>query len=556
MKRGFRQEKSGNSFRFPCILIHRLQEVTLDLFWKRLSRGMGMNRVSFRIAVITLFFCLVVPGLRAQIESPPLQIEADSVGYRAKIVPFIATFCAECHLGAKIKGDLHLDERGLPNHFLDPAIFGKWREVANALNSHTMPPKKARQPTSLEVAEVVDWITTQTVHAERTRKLNAVVLRRLNREEYRNTIRDLVGLDFDSSSFPQDPPAGGFDNNGSALTTSPLHVEMYLAAAREILDRALVEGILPPVVKWRFIPKVGDIDRTRLRLDQKNNPIVNGGNNRKDGKFVVVHHESWDKAVGARDFRVPIAGSYLIRVRAAGIIPMREVVVRSAETILGKRRDEENAKNPGRAKFHQEQFARDLRHFQTDPIYDYGPPRTRLALQLGPQPRTVAEFDMPATPEQAEVYEFKAHFTTESAGVSFEYAYNIPKVLENFWMQGRDGFARPEMLVEWFEIEGPIIDSWPPATHSGILFESTLRETDESLYAREVLVRFLRRAYRRPVTPDEINAKLRQYEKAKADGATLVQAIKRPLTAVLCSPNFLFLAEPKSGGVKGVITPP
>ena len=59
-----------------------------------------------------------------------------------------------------------------------------------------------------------------------------MVLRRLNRAEYANTIRDLLGVDFDPEAFPEDPPAGGFDNNGSALTRSPLHLELYYDASR------------------------------------------------------------------------------------------------------------------------------------------------------------------------------------------------------------------------------------------------------------------------------------------------------------------------------------
>lgn len=133
------------------------------------------------------------------------------------------------------------------------------------------------------MADVVDWITAQTVRVELELRERTVVLRLLNRSEYRNTIRDLVGIDFDTSGFPQDPPAGGFDNNGSALTMSPLHVEMYLAAAQQILDRALVEGEQPASIRWRFEPKAGPADRTRVRLDPKNNPLVNGNNNQQEG---------------------------------------------------------------------------------------------------------------------------------------------------------------------------------------------------------------------------------------------------------------------------------
>ena len=488
---------------------------------------------------------IVVVWLSQAIAAAP-QWQADEAGYTQTIAPFFASYCLRCHSGDKPKGDFALDAKRLPNDFLDSTVRGKWKEVVNVLNGHEMPPRKEKQPSAREVAAVVDWITAQTVRAEQARRERTVVLRRLNRVEYQNTIRDLLGVDFDASVFPQDPPAGGFDNNGSALTVSPLHLEMYLNAARTILDRALVEGDRPPSIRWRFEPKVCDIDSRRIRLDARNpHAILNGGSkNRQEGSWIVVHHHSWDNLVGARDFRVPVAGTYAIRVQAASRIPTREQVVASAAQILSKRRQEQEAKEPKRARFYQEQYQRNLDHFRTARIYDYGPARARLVLQLGPQPRTVAEFDCDGRADQPKVHEFRTRFTTEPARVTFEYAYSIPHELENFWLQKRDEFARPELLLSWFEIEGPLFDAWPPRSHRTILFDSPLRKRDERGYAREVLARFLRRAYRRPVAAAEVDSKLALFDRARKEGASFVQAIRVPLTACLVSPHFLYLVEP------------
>ncbi len=470
-------------------------------------------------------------------------VELDPIGHRQLVTPFFVTYCNKCHTGEKPQSSFGLDSTVLPIDFGDPAARSRWREVVNVLNSHEMPPEEEPQPKPEEVAVVVDWITTQTIRAELAKRERTVVLRRLNRSEYRNTIRDLIGVDFDTSGFPQDPPAGGFDNNGAALTVSPLHMELYLSAAQQILDRALVEGKRPDPIRWRFEPKVGPADRTRVRLDAKNNPIVNGNNNQQEGEWVVVHHNSWDKSIGARDFRVPTAGQYAIRIHAAGRVPERDKVVESARAILKQRQDEQDTNNPKGKEWTRKQFDQDLAHFQSDRIYDYGPPRIKLVLQLGPQPRTIAEFDVDASPERPKVYEYITRFTTESAGVSVEYAYAIPSVLENFWMQGRDNFARPELLVDWFEVEGPLCDAWPPSSHSQILFDSPQRETNQPEYARDVLTRFMRRAYRRPIIPEEVDGKLRLFTAARTE-KSFVEAIKVPLTSVLISSNFLFLAEP------------
>mgnify|MGYP003342372829 FL=1 len=131
-------------------------------------------------------------------------------------------------------------------------------------------------------------------------------------------------------------------------------------------------------------------------------------------------------------------------------------------------------------------------------MYDYGPPRVRLIQQLGSQPRTIAEFDVEESPDKPGVYEFPVRFTTDTAGVHIENVYAIPKVLENFWMQGNDKFARPELFVDWIQIEGPIFDAWPPTSHSIVLGNRTGDGGDEAKDAKEILARFMRRAWRRP----------------------------------------------------------
>ncbi len=195
-------------------------------------------------------------------------------------------------------------------------------------------------------------------------------------------------------------------------------------------------------------------------------------------------------------------------------------------------------------RWHKQAFENDWQHFETDRMYDYGPPRLRLIQDLGGQPKVIAEWDVDAPVTGPKVYEFRTRFTTEKAGLRLEYAYNIPSVLENFWFQGHDGFARPEVYLDWFEIEGPAFASWPPPSHQKLLPASPLAKSYERAYAREVLARFMRQAYRRLVKAAEIDGKLALFDRARKEKPTFVQAIKTPLTAVLASPHFLYLAEP------------
>lgn len=477
-------------------------------------------------------------------DNPAPTTIGDAAGYTKIVAPFFKDNCVRCHGEAKAKGEFRVDT--LPQNFLDVLARDKWGEVVNVLNGHQMPPKGEPQPAKEQVGAVVDWITAQMVRAEMVRRDGAVVLRRLNRDEYKNTIHDLTGVDFDVSGFPADPAAGGFDNNGKALTVSPLHMELYIDAARRILDRALVEGDQPKSIKWRFEPEEGNGDDHRITLPDKQRPIVHGGRNPKRDGLTIMHHASWDLNPNARDFALPTEGEYIIRVRAAGRVPSREDVVTSAEKILRQRRDEQDAKNPNGKKWTQQAYERDLEHFKTNRIYDYGPPRLKLIQDLGGQPRVLAEWDVDAPADAPKVYEFRARFTKQKAGLTLEYAYSIPRMLENFWMQGREEFARPEVQLDWFEIEGPVYDAWPPTSHTRILPVSQNR--DERAYAREVLSSFMRKAWRRPVSAPEIDAKLALYDRVKADKPSFVEAVKVPLIAVLASPNFLYLSEPTTPG--------
>ena len=486
--------------------------------------------------VVVAFF--VVPAAAA--DEP--KFVPDDAGFQKTVAPFLKQHCERCHGAKKAEGNLRTDQHLITN-FTDATAKDKWGEVLNALNSHEMPPEGEPQPDAKSLAAVTDWIAQQRLRAELIRRDGQVVIRRLNREEYRNTIRDLTGVDFDPSGFPQDPPAGGFDNNGQALTMSPLQTELYLDAARKILDRALVEGDRPATIRWRFQPESGNNDSNRVRYDGQN-LIVNGGNNPVEGDFKVLHHDNWDKHLNAREFRVPRDGEYVVRVCAAGKIPDRNAVVESARAALEHRRKEQDAKNPNGKRWTAEQLENDLKHFETHRMYDYGPPRLKLIQTLGGQPKTMSEFDVAAPLAKPQEYEIRGWFTPAPCGLTIEYAYRIPRELENFWFQSHDSFARPVLYVDWFEVEGPLYDAWPPTTHTRVLGKQTPTAANERAIAKETLQKFMRRAYRRPVTADEVEQKLKLFDLVRAEAPSYVQAMKTPLIAVLNSPNFLYITEP------------
>ena len=458
--------------------------------------------------------------------------------------PFIEKNCVSCHGPEKQKGKLRLDT--LAPDFKDPLVVGKWEEVIDSISNHDMPPEDEPQPSTGEINAVAAYLEGQLSQAEIAQRSTRVILRRLNRSEYDNTIRDLIGTDFEpADDFPADPPAGGFDNIGAALTMSPMQLELYYSAAREILDRALVEGEKPEAIKWRFDPEeaVGKTaDKYRVSRGESKSIIVNEGENEVKGDFTLIHHNSWNKSVNFRNFSLPADGQYIVRIRAAGFAPTRDDLLESVSGKLAEFRDEKIAKNAGQKKYADQEFERDMEHFRTSPYYDYGPPRMKLTKYLDGTPYPVDEVDVPGPAPG--VREFRTRFTTGDAGFRVENTYVVPHKPENFRHKDHDYFARPQLAIDYIEIEGPILPAWPPESHTRILHDSPLRESDETAYAREVLARFMPRAYRRPVTNGEIDARLDLFKKLRPEKPSFVEAIKVPLAAILASPHFLFLVEP------------
>ena len=166
--------------------------------------------------------------------------QPDAAGFAGVVQPFLKEHCVSCHGPKKQKGDLRLDT--LANTFLDPATVEKWKDVVNTVSSHEMPPEDERQPAAESAGQFTDWLTAELGRAEIAKRSTTTVMRRMNRAEYNNTIRDLVGVDFQPAEKFRIRRRAASDNIGEALTISPLHLELYHAARGRDLDRALFEG--------------------------------------------------------------------------------------------------------------------------------------------------------------------------------------------------------------------------------------------------------------------------------------------------------------------------
>src|SRR5207253_4094999 len=137
----------------------------------------------------------------------------------------------------------------------DDGVRGRWLAVLKRIHAGEMPPKSKPRPSEKEVQALTAWIRSKAEAAEAARRAvqGRVVLRRLNRVEYENTVRDLLGVDIELRELlPLDGSANGFDNVGEALHVSSFLMERYLEAAEKALSVAIANGPRPPFIKKRY----------------------------------------------------------------------------------------------------------------------------------------------------------------------------------------------------------------------------------------------------------------------------------------------------------------
>jgi hypothetical protein len=186
------------------------------------------------------------------VSQQPGPTEPAAVDFAAEVRPVLAEFCFRCHGPDRQKGDIRLDT-------FDPDLVRgpdaeAWHAVLDMIEGAEMPPEDEPQPGDAARRRVVDWLRAELERAAQVRR-GAVrtVLRRLNKQQYTNTLQDLLGVVADfGRPLPDDGKSRlGFGNSGEVLQASPLHIETWQASARRALEAAIVVGDRPPVTRYR-----------------------------------------------------------------------------------------------------------------------------------------------------------------------------------------------------------------------------------------------------------------------------------------------------------------
>lgn len=216
---------------------------------------------------------------------------------------FAEQFCLECHTAENAEGDLSLDVliTDDTNSESSPALIKTWGKVVTALRSGHMPPGDAKQPPESQRRSAIDSIEQQRLSliCNADPDPGRVTIRRLTRVEYQNTIRDLVGVEFNATEdFPADDVGYGFDNIGDVLSMPPILLERYLSAAERVLDKAIVSN---PTVKTEHVHFAPETFRQAPEPEDD-----------EDLDWLTMHGELFI------EYNAPHDGRYRLVFRAAG----------------------------------------------------------------------------------------------------------------------------------------------------------------------------------------------------------------------------------------------
>ena len=418
----------------------------------------------------------------AKVVAPPSA--ADKV-LADKINPFLTKHCNSCHNSDKQSGGVPLDI------YADGAAARKdrktWENVVRVVSNGEMPPKKKPQPSSLEKAEFLTLVDESfiKVNCVGPKDPGRVTLRRLNRAEYNNTVRDLCGVTFrPAEDFPSDDVGYGFDNIGDVLSLPPILLEKYLTAADAVLEAAVVPQ--------------GTVLSSKQKFGPQNLIVVPRSARSRAPKERILF--TGEGTASMLKFHFAASGEYVVRVKASG-------------TAEG------------------------------------GQP---AKLQLLIDDKAVQTFDAAGEAEKPVVLEAKRFVDHGERKVTVAFVNpSDPKTL------AADSTGRT-LRVESIEVEGPLNGAQKPLPDSTKLILVAIPATPDAdrACAKTVLAEFARRAYRRPVTPGEVERLMKLYDLAAADGDRFDRAILLPLKAVLVSPNFLFRveADPLPGQDSRVLT--
>ena len=398
------------------------------------------------------------------------------------------TYCIGCHNSRAKVGGLALDTLDL-KAAADSAEI--WEKALRKLRGHLMPPPGSPQPAQKDVDSFVGWMENTLDARAGAPKAGHVPIQRLNRTEYAASVNALVGVDLKATDvLPQDGQVDGFDNIAAALTVSPAFLSQYISAARQVAKLAIGDPN-PRVASTKYAIAANSNPDVPLPLGTRGG-IGFKHNFPTDGEYRVT----------INDLGVGIYASTLENQSTLVIMIDGKTVFR--QTIGGPEDWQLHSHGPkGRAQI--------MERFSKIPVQ----------VEAGTHDVVVAFID-------------RSH--VESPHNIADPFFDVLTLSCSCAPPGRRN-----KLVDGVVISGPFNPKGISRTPSrDLIFVCDPNTTGEPSCARQITENLAHRAFRRPVTADEVTRLTQFYDAARKGGGAFDQGIEQVVAAVLASPNFLY----------------
>jgi hypothetical protein len=406
------------------------------------------------------------------------------------------TYCISCHNTRAKTGGLALDGLDLQAAANSAEV---WEKTLRKLRGHLMPPPGSPQPAQKDVDAFVSWMENALDTGAKGSKAGHVPIQRLNRTEYVATVKALVGVELKATDvLPQDGQIDGFDNIASALTVSPAFIAQYITAARQVAKLA-VGNPNPTAAGTKYSIAAHSNPEVPLPLGTRGG-IGFRHNFPADGEYRFTIN---DLAVG--HYVSTLENQSTLVIMIDGKVVSRQTIGGPDDWLL-------HAKGPrGRAQI--------MERFQKIPVQ----------VEAGTRDVVVAFIDRSQVESPHNIADPFFEVLTLSCSCA-----PIP---------------RRNKLVDGVVVAGPFDPRGVSRTLSrDLLFVCDPNAAGESRCARQITENLAHRAFRRPVTADEVTRLMQFYDAARKSGRNFDQGIEQMMAAVLASPNFLYR------GISGVPT--
>jgi hypothetical protein len=428
---------------------------------------------------------------------------ADAQEFKQTLNKFFMLYCNDCHTDGADEGGLSLDKLG--GDLSDAATFARWERIYDRVRDGEMPPEDEAQPSDPHRSAFARILGESLTKADAAAK--GTVLRRLNRREYQNTLNDLFGTSLDlESMLPNDARSHEFDNVGESLGVSMTHLQRYIEAAGLVFDAAVAkttEAPQPRLIECNY--RESEVERVLGKSVKR----------LKDGALVRFSPSGLSGG-HLREGGTRKAGQYRVRVTGYAYQSDTPVVVNVSGTSYKAGADK--------------------------PLFGF------FAFPLG-KPTT---FEVVTWIDQGYMLRINP------------YGIRDPDERERTDVNTYNG---PGFALLSATIEGPLVHEFPSRGHR-LVFDGIKRveieprnpndrkkswykpkfeieSEDEAADAKRSLQRVALYAFRRPVTNDDVSPYLELFASERVKGESFEAALRTAVVAILSSPSFLYLNEPK-----------